>query len=93
MDLSMATNAELIKELGSRMGANYTETQGLHNKFTVFRNKDGTQVSEQTFILFPGRDFAAWAALREYGLRTHNEKLAADISDWLEALHKIMEVD
>lgn len=55
---------------------------GLYDKYAVFRNKDGSPVTN-CFILRPDKDPAAVAALRAYAQATDNAKLAADIYKWV----------
>lgn len=55
---------------------------GLYNKYVVFRNKDGSLVTN-CFVLRPDKDPAAVAALRAYAQATDDAKLAADIYKWI----------
>lgn len=57
---------------------------GLYGKYTVYKNKDGSLVTD-CFILRPAKDPAAVAALREYAAITDNAELAADIINWVGA--------
>lgn len=55
---------------------------GLYGKYTVYKNKDGSLVTD-CFILRPAKDPAAVAALRAYAAATDNAELAADIINWV----------
>lgn len=57
---------------------------GLYGKYTVYKNKDGSLVTD-CFILRPAKDPAAVAALRAYAATTDNAELAADIINWVGA--------
>lgn len=57
---------------------------GLYGKYTVYKNKDGSLVTD-CFILRPAKDPAAVAALRAYAAATDNAELAADIVNWVGA--------
>ena len=57
---------------------------GLYRKYTVYKNKDGSLVTD-CFILRPAKDPAAVAALRAYAATTDNAELAADIINWVGA--------
>ena len=57
---------------------------GLYRKYTVYKNKDGSLVTD-CFILRPAKDPAAVAALRAYAAATDNAELAADIINWVGA--------
>lgn len=57
---------------------------GLYGKYTVYKNKDGSLVTD-CFILRPAKDQAAVAALRAYAAATDNAELAADIINWVGA--------
>ena len=57
---------------------------GLYGKYTVYKNKDGSLVTD-CFILRPAKDPAAVAALRAYAAATDNAELAADIINWVGA--------
>ena len=57
---------------------------GLYGKYTVYKNKDGSLVTD-CFILRPAKDPAAVAALRAYAATTDNAELAADIICWVGA--------
>ena len=63
---------------------NEPERAGLYGKYTVYKNKDGSLVTD-CFILRPAKDPAAVAALRAYAATTDNAELAADIIDWVGA--------
>lgn len=55
---------------------------GLYGKYIVYKNKDGSLVTD-CFILRPAKDPAAVAALRAYAAATDNAELAADIINWV----------
>ena len=57
---------------------------GLYGKYTVYKNKDGSLVTD-CFILRPAKDPAAVAALRAYAAATDNAELSADIVNWVGA--------
>ena len=57
---------------------------GLYGKYTVYKNKDGSLVTD-CFILRPAKNPAAVAALRAYAAATDNAELAADIINWVGA--------
>ena len=57
---------------------------GLYGKYTVYKNKDGSLVTD-CFILRPAKDPAAVAALRAYATATDNAELSADIINWIGA--------
>lgn len=57
---------------------------GLYGKYTVYKNEDGSLVTD-CFILRPTKDPAAVAALRAYAAATDNAELAADIINWVGA--------
>lgn len=61
---------------------NEPERAGLYGKYTVYKNKDGSLVTD-CFILRPAKDPAAVAALRAYADATDNAELAADIINWI----------
>lgn len=63
---------------------NEPERAGLYGKYTVYKNKDGSLVTD-CFILRPAKDPAAVAALRAYADATDNAELAADIINWVGA--------
>lgn len=63
---------------------NEPEHVGLYGKYTVYKNKDGSLVTD-CFILRPAKDPAAVAALRAYAAATDNAELAADIINWVGA--------
>ena len=63
---------------------NESERAGLYGKYTVYKNKDGSLVTD-CFILRPEKDPAAVAALRAYAAATDNAELAADIINWVGA--------
>lgn len=57
---------------------------GLYGKYTVYKNKDGSLVTD-CFILRPAKDPAAVIALRSYAAATDNAELSADIINWVGA--------
>ena len=61
---------------------NEPERAGLHGKYTVHKNKDGSLVTD-CFVLRPAKDTAAVAALRAYAAATDNAELSADIINWV----------
>lgn len=61
---------------------NEPERAGLYGKYTVYKNKDGSLVTD-CFVLRPTKDPAAVAALRAYAATTDNAELAADIINWV----------
>lgn len=63
---------------------NEPERDGLYGKYTVYKNKDGSLVTD-CFILRPAKDPAAVAALRAYAATTDNAELASDIINWVGA--------
>lgn len=70
--------------LASVTQPNEWEREGLYGKYTVYKNKDGSLVTD-CFILRPAKDPAAVAALRAYAATTDNAELAADIINWVGA--------
>ena len=76
---------EELKELKATLTPpNEAERAGLYGKYTVYKNKDGSLVTD-CFILRPAKDPAAVAALRAYAAATDNAELAADIINWVGA--------
>lgn len=90
-------NAELVKSVlewedvhpnaavpyrPARSGSFGEVRAGLYGKYTVYKNKDGSLVTD-CFILRPAKDPAAVAALRAYAAATDNAELAADIASWV----------
>lgn len=63
---------------------NEPERAGLYGKYTVYKNKDGSLVTD-CFILRPAKDPAAVIALRSYAAATDNAELSADIINWVGA--------
>ena len=57
---------------------------GLISKYIV-RKADTGEGVDGCFVLRPGKDLAAVAALRAYAAATDNDVLAADIIDWVGA--------
>lgn len=64
-----------------------SEPRGLHRKYDVIKS-DGTVVDGDYFVLRPGRDPHAAAALRAYAnsVGADNPELARDLFSWLETL-------
>lgn len=60
------------------------EKQGLYPKYTIIKNSTGKEV-EDAFVLKPGTDKHARAALRAYAnsIRRENPDLARDLDAWL----------
>ena len=75
---------DLIEKAPTLTPPNEPERAGLYGKYTVYKNKDGSLVTE-CFILRPAKDPAAVAALRAYAAATDNAELAADIINWVGA--------
>ena len=73
-----------VKEAPTLTPPNEPERAGLYGKYTVYKNKDGSLVTD-CFILRPAKDPAAVAALRAYAAATNNAELAADIINWVGA--------
>lgn len=63
---------------------NEAEHAGLYGKYTVYKNKDGSLVTD-CFILRPAKDPAAVTALRAYAAATDDAELAVDIINWVGA--------
>lgn len=64
------------------------EPKGLYSKYNVTK-ADGTPIEDNDiFVLRPGKDFAAVAAMRAYALAvaTTNPKLSQEINDWMTSL-------
>ena len=75
---------QLIEAQPTLTPPNEPERAGLYGKYTVYKNKDGSLVTD-CFILRPAKDPAAVAALRAYAATTDNAALAADIINWVGA--------
>ena len=75
---------EDIRSMPTLTPPNEPERVGLYGKYTVYKNKDGSLVTD-CFILRPAKDPAAVAALRAYAAATDNAELAADIINWVGA--------
>ena len=73
---------DLIEKAPTLTPPNEPERAGLYGKYTVYKNKDGSLVTD-CFILRPAKDPAAVAALRAYAAATDNAELAADIINWV----------
>ena len=63
---------------------NEPERASLYGKYTVYKNKDWSLVTN-CFVRRPDKDPAAVAALRAYATATDNAELAADIINWVGA--------
>ena len=63
---------------------NEPERAGLYGKYTVYKNKDNSLVTD-CFVLRPAKDPAAVIALRAYAAVTDTTELAADIINWVGA--------
>ena len=74
----------LVEHLPTLTPPNEAERAGLYGKYTVYKNKDGSLVTD-CFILRPAKDPAAVVALRAYAATTDNAELAADIINWVGA--------
>lgn len=74
----------IIENMPTLTPPNEPERAGLYGKYTVYKNKDGSLVTD-CFILRPAKDPAAVAALRAYAATTDNAELAADIINWVGA--------
>lgn len=75
---------DLIEKAPILTPPNEPERVGLYGEYTVYKNKDGSLVTD-CFILRPAKDPAAVAALRAYAATTDNAELAADIINWVGA--------
>lgn len=75
---------DLIEKAPTLTPPNEPERAGLYGKYTVYKNKDGSLVTD-CFILRPAKDPAAVAALRAYAATTDNAELSADIINWVGA--------
>ena len=75
---------QLIDEAPTLTPQNELEHVGLYGKYTVYKNKDGSLVTD-CFILRPAKDPAAVIALRSYAAATDNAELSADIINWVGA--------
>lgn len=73
-----------VDEMPTLTPPNESERAGLYGKYTVYKNKDGSLVTD-CFILRPAKDPAAVVALRAYAATTDNAELAADIINWVGA--------
>jgi hypothetical protein len=64
-----------------------SEPRGVYRKYDVFKS-DGTPVDGDYFVLRPGRDPHAAAALRAYAnsVGQENPELARDLFAWLETI-------
>ena len=74
----------LLASAPTLIPSNEPERAGLYGKYTVYKNKDGSLVTD-CFILRPAKDLAAVAALRAYAATTDNAELSADILNWVGA--------
>lgn len=64
------------------MQAGREDNQGLVVKYDV-RKVDSGELVQNCFVLRPEKDWAAVRALRKYADATKNERLAKEITDWL----------
>lgn len=51
----------------------------LHDGFEVY--KDGERVEDFTFVLRPGKDYAAWMAMQSYAVFCKDENLAQELME------------
>ena len=79
-----AVPVEVIESAPTLTPQNEPEHVGLYGKYTVYKNKDGSLVTD-CFILRPAKDPAAVTALRAYAAATDNAELSADIINWVGA--------
>lgn len=84
VDVLMDAARAILQEVSTLTPPNEPERAGLYGKYTVYKNKDGSLVTD-CFILRPAKDPAAVAALRAYAAATDNAELAADIINWVGA--------
>lgn len=75
---------DILEEMSTLTPPNEPERAGLYGKYTVYKNKDGSLVTD-CFVLRPAKDPAAVAALRAYATATDNAELSADIINWVGA--------
>ena len=75
---------QLLYDMPTLTPPNEPERAGLYGKYTVYKNKDGSLVTD-CFILRPAKDPAAIVALRAYAAATDNAELAADTTNWVGA--------
>ena len=75
---------QLLYDMPTLTPQNEPERAGLYGKYTVYKNSDGSLVTD-CFILRPSKDPAAVAALRAYAAATDNAELAEDITNWVGA--------
>jgi len=73
---------ELVLSMPTLTLPNEPEHVGIYGKYTVYKNRDGSLVTD-CFILRLAKDPAAVAALRAYAAATDNAELAADIINWV----------
>ncbi len=73
---------DIIEAFPTLTPQNKPERAGLYGKYTVYKNKDGSLVTD-CFVLRPTKDPAEVAALRAYADSTDNVELAADIINWV----------
>ena len=84
IDSLMDAGKAILQEVSTLTPPNEPERAGLYGKYTVYKNKDGSLVTD-CFILRPAKDPAAVVALRAYAAATDNTELAADIINWVGA--------
>ena len=73
---------EILNKAPTLTPPNEPERAGLYGKYSVYKNKDGSQVTD-CFVLHPDKDPAAVVALTAYATATDNAELAADIRGWI----------
>jgi hypothetical protein len=73
---------DILEEMPTLTPPNEPERAGLYGKYSVYKNKDGSQVTD-CFVLRPDKDPAAVVALTAYATATDNAELAADIRGWI----------
>lgn len=73
---------EILNKAPTLTPPNEPERAGLYGKYSVYKNKDGSQVTD-CFVLRPDKDPAAVVALTAYATATDNAELAADIRGWI----------
>lgn len=62
---------------------------GLYNKYKILKRATGQEAEGEFFVLKPGEDAAARAALRAYADATDNKELARDIRTWMNAIEEV----
>lgn len=69
------------------------QNRGLYNKYKIINRETGQEVEGNLFVLKPGTDPAARAALFTYAAVTDNRQLAIEIHAWVSTLPDILECD